>query len=61
MNVVWFCLDTLREGHLSCYGYFREVSPTINRLAWESVIVSSERQEAFSPAGDRLVVTFSPP
>lgn len=37
MNVVWFVVDTLRSDHLHCYGYFRETSPHIDRLAAEGV------------------------
>jgi arylsulfatase len=46
MNVVWFCLDTLRADHLSCYGYFRETSPTIDRLAAEGVLFPQSRANA---------------
>ncbi len=38
MNVVWFVLDTLRSDHLGCYGYFRDTSPQIDRLAAEGVL-----------------------
>ena len=37
MNVVLFVIDTLRADHLGCYGYFRDTSPTIDRLAAEGV------------------------
>jgi len=33
MKVVLLCIDTLRADHLSCYGYNRETSPNIDRLA----------------------------
>jgi len=46
MNVVWFCLDTLRADHLSCYGYFRQTSPTIDRLAAEGVLFPQSRANA---------------
>ncbi len=46
MNVVWFCLDTLRADHLGCYGYFRETSPTIDRLASEGVLFPQSRANA---------------
>ena len=46
MNVVWFCLDTLRADHLSCYGYFRKTSPTIDRLAAEGVLFPQSRANA---------------
>ena len=41
MNVIWFVIDTLRADHLGCYGYFRETSPHIDRLAGEGVSYSS--------------------
>ena len=46
MNVVWFCLDTLRADHLSCYGYFRKTSPTMDRLAGEGVLFPQSRANA---------------
>ncbi len=38
MNILLIVIDTLRADHLSCYGYFRETSPTIDRLAREGVL-----------------------
>ncbi len=32
-NVVWIVIDALRADHLSCYGYERETSPFLDRLA----------------------------
>jgi len=46
MNVVWFCLDTLRADHLGCYGYFRETSPMIDKLAAEGVLFPGSRANA---------------
>jgi len=46
MNIVWFCLDTLRADHLSCYDYFRETSPTMDRLAEEGVLFPQSRANA---------------
>ncbi len=37
-NLVIFTIDTLRADHLSCYGYPKETSPTIDRLAQEGVL-----------------------
>ncbi len=37
MNVICYILDSLRADHLSCYGYERETSPTIDALAEEGV------------------------
>jgi len=36
-NVVIIVLDSLRYDHLSCYGYGRETSPNLDRLAAEGV------------------------
>jgi arylsulfatase A-like enzyme len=38
LNVVIIGVDTLRRDHLGCYGYERETSPNIDRLADESVL-----------------------
>lgn len=38
LNVVLVSLDTLRPDHLGCYGYSRDTSPTIDRLAAEGTI-----------------------
>ena len=38
MNVVLIVNDTLRADHLGCYGYFRNTSPTMDRLAEEGVL-----------------------
>ena len=38
MNIVFIVCDTLRADHLSCYGYFRETSPNIDRIAKEGVL-----------------------
>jgi arylsulfatase A-like enzyme len=36
-NVVMLVVDTLRQDHLGCYGYFRETSPHMDALAGEGV------------------------
>jgi len=38
MKVILIVIDTLRADHLGCYGYHRETSPSIDRLAKEGVI-----------------------
>jgi len=45
-NIVLMVIDTLRADHLGCYGYERNTSPNIDRLARESVLFS----RAFSSA-----------
>jgi arylsulfatase A-like enzyme len=38
VNVLLISIDTLRADHLHCYGYERETSPRIDRLASEGVL-----------------------
>ena len=37
MRILYIDIDTLRPDHLGCYGYHRNTSPTIDRLAAEGV------------------------
>ncbi|MFW5988511.1 MAG: sulfatase [bacterium] len=37
MRILFLDLDTLRPDHLSCYGYMRETSPNIDKIAEEGV------------------------
>jgi arylsulfatase A-like enzyme len=37
-NIILITLDTTRAYHLSCYGYHRQTSPNLDRLANESVL-----------------------
>jgi len=39
-NVILISIDTLRADHLGCYGYARETSPNIDRMAGEGVVFS---------------------
>ncbi|RLI44020.1 hypothetical protein DRO64_04745, partial [Candidatus Bathyarchaeota archaeon] len=38
LNVILFSPDTVRRDHLSCYGYHRETTPNLDRLAKEGVL-----------------------
>ena len=38
MKVILLVIDTLRADHLGCYGYHRETSPNIDRLAEKSIL-----------------------
>ena len=38
VNVMIIGVDTLRRDHLGCYGYERDTSPNIDRLAAQSVL-----------------------
>jgi len=48
MNVVWIVVDTLRAGRLGSYGYFRDTSLTIDRLASEGVLFEDFCSSALS-------------
>ena len=37
-SILIVSIDTLRADHLGCYGYFRDTSPSIDRLAEESIL-----------------------
>jgi len=37
-NVLFIVCDTLRADHVGCYGYFRNTSPNIDRIAAEGVL-----------------------
>ena len=37
-NVILISIDTLRPDHLGCYGYHRDTSPAIDRIASEGVL-----------------------
>ena len=50
-NVLLISLDTLRADHLGCYGYERDTSPFIDRLAAESIVF----ERAFTPAAWTLI------
>jgi len=38
MNVIYVSLDTLRADHVTCYGYPRDTTPTLDRLAAQGVL-----------------------
>jgi arylsulfatase A-like enzyme len=49
-KIILLVIDTLRADHLGCYGYARDTSPNIDRLAGGSVIFS----HAFTPVSYTL-------
>ena len=46
MKIFLIVVDTLRADHLGCYGYFRNTSPTIDKLAAEGVIFEDSHASA---------------
>ncbi len=46
-NVILIILDALRPDHLSCYGYSKETSPNIDKLAKEGVVFSQAFSQSF--------------
>lgn len=50
-NVVLIVVDSLRADHLSCYGYFRNTSPNIDKFALGSILF----EEAISQANNTLL------
>ena len=55
-NVVWIVLDACRADHLSCYGYPRETSPTIDALAARGTVF--ERNYAQAPSTPQSVPNY---
>ncbi len=49
-KIILLVIDTLRADHLGCYGYARNTTPNIDRLATESVVFS----HAFTPVSYTL-------
>jgi arylsulfatase A-like enzyme len=41
MRMLYFDIDTLRADHLGCYGYHRDTSPNIDRIASEGTIFTN--------------------
>ena len=50
-NIILISIDALRADHLSCYGYYRNTSPNIDRLASQGVLFKN----AFSQATSTLL------
>ncbi len=45
-NILWIVMDTVRADHLSCYGYHRNTTPNIDRIASEGILFESCIAEA---------------
>ena len=48
MNIMLIVIDTLRADHLGCYGYFRDTSLNIDRLAKEGVMFKDAHATAIA-------------
>ena len=61
-NVVLIVLDTLRADHLGCYGYFRDTSPNLDRLAKEGVLFKDAHATAIAtgPGFTSIITGLSP-
>ena len=55
---ILFVIDTLRADHLSCYGYFRNTSPNIDRLAKEGILFKDAYATAI-PTGPGFTSIFT--
>ena len=45
-NIILITMDTTRADHLSCYGYYRNTTPNLDKLARESVVFKN----AYAPS-----------
>ena len=45
-NIIYIVIDTLRSDHLGCYGYSRNTSPNIDKLAAQSMLFSNAISQA---------------
>lgn len=54
-NIIFISMTNLRQDHLGTYGYYRDTSPNIDRLAQESLVF----ENAFSHASWTLPVAVS--
>ena len=53
-NIILLSLDTTRADHMSCYGYFRDTTPELDKIAEESVFYT----RAVSPSSPRAVASL---
>jgi len=58
-NAVLFTLDTLRADHLSCYGYARETSPVIDRLAKKGVLFTDAYSQSTTTVPSHISIMTS--
>ena len=57
-SVIYLVIDTLRQDHLSAYGYHRRTSPNIDKLAHEGVLFSNAYTTSpFTPPATASLLT----
>ena len=57
-NVIFISIDTLRADHLGYYGYYRNTTPNIDRLAEESIVFKNAFSQApYSTASHMTMIT----
>jgi len=58
MNILLIVCDTMRVDHLRCYGYFRNTTPNIDRIAKDGVIFE-DFYTAGSPTGPSFTCMYT--
>jgi len=62
LNVILITIDALRADHLSCYGYKRNTSPNIDKLAKEGVLFTQAiAQSSYTPPSMATILTSAMP
>lgn len=62
LNVILITVDSLRSDHLGCYGYKRNTSPNIDRLAKEGVLFTQAiAQSSHTPPSVGTILTATLP
>jgi len=57
-NIVLITVDTLRTDHLQCYGYSKNISPNIDRLAEKGILfLNTMSQSASTPVSHASILT----
>jgi arylsulfatase A-like enzyme len=61
-NLIFILVDTLRADHLPLYGYRRDTSPNLSRLAGESLVLLNTRSQASCtfPSVNSILTSRSP-
>ncbi len=58
-DAVLISIDTLRADHLGCYGYARETSPNLDRLARQSILFEHASSVSYHTAESHMAVFTS--